>query len=84
MGKAGKTRGGQEPSLVPKTWELIRVPPGGEPEVVSHGVCAYDLDDANEVLLTNGFRIHRLSQGGHTPVGKFDLIEKLKCRAASG
>jgi hypothetical protein len=83
LGKAGKTRRGEEPSLVPKTWELIRVPPGGKPEVVSAGVCAYDLDHENGVLLTNGYRIHRLTHDSHALVGKFDLIEKVTCRGAA-
>jgi hypothetical protein len=79
VGKARKGRRGEEPSLVPRTWELVRIPPGGEPEVVANAVCAFDLDEEGALFVTNGFAVHRMHGGRASALGKSEVIQRLRC-----
>jgi hypothetical protein len=65
-------------SLVPKTWELIRVSKEGQVEVIARKVSSYDIDSDNKVHITNGFRVNELSADRPRPAFKFNLIEDIK------
>jgi len=77
LGKAVATKKGDEASLVPDDWELIKVIPGEPAKVLAKGVCAFDLAASGEVILTNGFRL-RTPEGVAMP-GKFEIVEKVRC-----
>lgn len=67
-----------EPSLVPGSWELVRVRPGGEMEVVARHVAAYDIDPQGQVYYTNGYRVSRIGTEGKEPVFRHTLIEQVR------
>lgn len=48
------------PSLVPKSWELIRRDPDGSIHVVDRNVSSYDLDRNGHVICTNGYRVREV------------------------
>lgn len=77
LGKAVANKKDGEASLVPEDWELIKIVQGKDPEVIARGVCAFDLTDAGDVILTDGFRF-RAPEGDAIP-GKFDIVEKVRC-----
>lgn len=79
VGKARRVRGQDEPSLVPHDWELLRIRTGQQPETLAKGVCSFDLNDADSVIFTNGFRIHAIRDREKSPLGKFELVEQLRC-----
>ena len=54
-----KERDAESPSLVPKTWELVRQTPGGEESIISSGVLAFDLAPDGTIIHTNGNAVVR-------------------------
>jgi len=54
-----KERDAESPSLVPKTWELVRQTPGGEESIISRGVLAFDLAPDGTIIHTNGNAVFR-------------------------
>jgi hypothetical protein len=54
-----KQRDAESPSLVPKTWELVRQTPAGEESIISRGVLAFDLAPDGTVIHTNGNAVFR-------------------------
>lgn len=77
LGKVVASKKGEEASLVPDDWELIKIVQGNEPEVIANGVCAFDLAASGEAILTNGFRLR--TQVGEAVPGEFDVVEKVRC-----
>lgn len=67
-----------EQSLVPKTWELIRVSPDGKKDVIDSGVMSFDLLPGGALLICNGSAISTLSKDGSREVLHRDkLITKV-------
>jgi hypothetical protein len=64
--QAQRKSGREEESLdlVPKSWQLCRRPPGGEPIVLASGVLAYDVADDGTVVYTNGNALFLLRPDG--------------------
>lgn len=56
-----KRRGG-DLTLVPGTWELIRIAPDKTVEVLRRHICGYDLID-DRIIATDGFRIFPIAEG---------------------
>lgn len=52
------------PSLVPKSWKLIRQGIQGTPEVLADGVLAFDLAEDGTILYTNGSGIYAIAPNG--------------------
>ena len=65
------------PTLVPKSWELIRCKDDKE-EVVAEGVLCYDLYQDGSILYSNGSAIYRIDQKGSVErLAKDALIEQV-------
>lgn len=54
------------PSLVPRTWQLIRQRDGSQPEVVTEVVLSFDLAADGAIVYTNGSAIYQLTPDGIT------------------
>lgn len=52
------------PSLVPRTWQLVRQANQGTPEVLAEGVLSFDLAADGTIVYTNGSAIYRISADG--------------------
>ena len=65
-------------SLVPRTWELIRISKDDELEVIGRKVSSYDIDADNRVHITNGFRVNQLVADKLELAFKYNLIEDVK------
>ncbi len=52
------------PSLVPRSWQLVRQPVQGEPELLAEGVLAYDVAADGTVIYTNGSAIYGITPEG--------------------
>ncbi len=52
------------PSLVPRTWQLVRQVNQGIPEVLAEGVLSYDLASDGTIVYTNGSAIYIIHPGG--------------------
>jgi hypothetical protein len=75
------TRFGQEPSLVPASWELIRIAADGKQEVLAGHVASYDMDQDGHVIYTNGYKVHHIHSGEQNSEFKFNLIQTIcACR----
>jgi hypothetical protein len=55
---------GQAVSLVPNTWELVRMDADGKLTVLAPGVLSFDLAPDGTVVYTNGSEIFTISDGG--------------------
>ncbi len=65
-------------SLVPKTWELVRRPPGASEEVVAKGVLSFDVYSDGSLLYTNGSGVYRVDRSGaRDALAKDALIEQV-------
>ena len=78
--EAAKKGGGELPSIVPRSWELVKIERGGaandyndEPEVLAKGVIAFALSEDGNILYSNGSALFRLDASG-----KSEAIEKRK------
>jgi hypothetical protein len=83
---AAKTEpdGDGAPDLVPKSWQLVRVRSGGDPETLAKGVLAYDIAPDGSVIFSNGSAIYRLdSNGRQDRLLKDRLIEQVAVLKAS-
>jgi hypothetical protein len=67
-----------EPSLVPKSWELIKFNNQGEISVISRKVSSFDIDNNGQLHITNGFRVREIAESGVQSVFKYNIIEVLK------
>lgn len=66
-----------EPNLVPGNWELIRMTPDKQFQVLARHVLSYDIDAAGQVHYTNGYRVRRLSQTDRKIMLNHRVIEQL-------
>lgn len=67
-----------EPSLVPKSWELIKLDNQGKISVISRKVSSFDIDDNDRVHITNGFKVREIAESGMQSAFKYNIIELLK------
>jgi hypothetical protein len=66
------------PSLVPKTWELIRCPPGAGEDVIAKGVLIFDVYADGSLLYSNGSGVYHVDPTGAKEVlAKDALIEQV-------
>lgn len=72
------SRAGKGLSLVPGSWELIRLEQGGKITVIERNVCSYDIDDQDHVVFTNGFRVRRTDNTNTQDVFEHKLIGDLR------
>lgn len=79
LGKAIAGKKGEDPTLVPGDWELVRLVDGKAPEVLARHVCAFDIDGTGTVTYTNGFKISTVKSGTPSSLGTFELVERLRC-----
>jgi hypothetical protein len=63
--RRGRMRGEEAPDLVPRSYELVRHRPDGEPEVLARAVLAFDLASDGTILVSNGSAVDRLEPDGH-------------------
>jgi hypothetical protein len=52
------------PALVPRSWELVKQYPHREPEVIAHGVLAFDVGVDGQIVYSNGSAVYGLHPGG--------------------
>lgn len=71
------SRFGGEPSLVPASWELIRITPDRHQEILADHVASYDLDTDGNIVYTNGYRVTHLNPERKNSEFKFNLIQTL-------
>lgn len=71
-------RAGKGLSLVPGSWELVRLDEGGMITVVERNVCAYDIDDQDQVTVTNGFRVRRIADTNTQDLFEHKLIGDIR------
>ena len=69
---------GDGPGAAPASWELIRHPAGGRPEVLAKRVLAYDLMPGGAVLYSDGATITQLDASGRAEcVVRAESIEQV-------
>jgi len=79
IAKARKARPDKDRSLVPDTWQLVKLAPGKDLEVIAKSVCCYDLAADGRIVFTNGFTIHHIDGEGGSSVAGFELIQQVRC-----
>jgi hypothetical protein len=52
------------PALVPRSWELIKQQPHREPQVIGHGVLAFDIGLDGQIVYSNGSAVYGIRPGG--------------------
>ena len=67
-----------EPSLVPNSWELIKLDNRGNISLISKRVSSFDIDDSGKLHITNGFRVKQIIQNKMRTVLKHNIIESIK------
>lgn len=72
------TRDAENASLVPGSWELIKISPEGNIEKIARNVSSYDIDDEGNVHLTNGYRVKEIGDSGTVTAFKHNIIENIK------
>lgn len=65
------------PSLVPKTWELIRRNQSGQETVLASSVSSYDLADNDEIIYSNGYGVFSLENGESSLIFKDKLVSEV-------
>ncbi len=51
------------PALVPRSWELVKQYPHREPEVIGHGVLAFDVGLDGQIVYSNGSAVYGMLPG---------------------
>jgi hypothetical protein len=68
----------EKDSLVARSWELLKMPANGEPQVLQKGVLSFDLYADGSMVYTDGRRIFLLHRDGTKSVlGKDQLISQV-------
>ena len=68
----------EAPALVPKSWELTKKGPTGEPTVVARGVLSFDLAEDGSVVYSNGTGVYvRDPQGKETRICVEKQVEQV-------
>jgi hypothetical protein len=75
---------GDDPSLVPANYELLRLGQDGEMEVLAKNVCSYDVTPEGDIHYTNGFRVRSMLDKEDRVVFRHPIIEALRVSEGSG
>jgi hypothetical protein len=65
-------------SLVPKSWELVKLSKEGQLETIAEKVSSFDIDTNGNVHFTNGFRVNELIEAHAKTVFRHRVIENIK------
>lgn len=65
-------------NLVPRSWELVRKPPGRGLQIVVPHVAAFDLAEDGSVLYTNGYDLTAWRDGVKETLGRHELVETVR------
>jgi hypothetical protein len=65
--------------LVPASWELVKLHPGGYTEVLAKHVANFDVADDESILYSDGFELWRYVNGQVTSLGRQNLVEFVQC-----
>lgn len=65
-------------NLVPRSWELVRLPPGRSLQIVMPHVASFDLAEDGAVVYTNGYDVTCWRDGAREPLGRHELVEAVK------
>ena len=65
-------------NLVPRSWELVRLPPGRQLQVVMPHVAAFDLAADGSVLYTNGYEVTAWRDGARETLARHELVESVR------
>jgi len=65
-------------SLVPKSWELVKLSKEGQLETIAKKVSSFDIDTNGNVHFTNGFRVNELIEAQAKTVFRHRVIENIK------
>ena len=65
-------------NLVPRSWELVRQPPGRGLQIVMPHVAAFDLAEDGSVLYTNGYELTAWRDGLKETLGRHELVEAIR------
>ena len=63
--------------LVPDNWQLIARSADGTEKILANGVSSFDLDDAGNLIYTNGTTLFRWSETAAIKIGSGKLIERI-------
>jgi hypothetical protein len=64
--------------LVPRSWELIKLPEGGKVEVLAEGIISFDIAPDGAIVCSNGKEVYSLDEHGkRTSLIKGKFIEKV-------
>ncbi|MBN1123495.1 MAG: hypothetical protein JXA82_00710 [Sedimentisphaerales bacterium] len=68
------------PSLVPGSWELLRIGTDKEIKTIAKNVCSYDIDEKGCLYYTNGYQVSQ-TDGSHRKTNfKHNIIEVLSVK----
>jgi len=62
-------------NLVPRSWELVRLPPGRQLQIVMPHVASFDLTPQGDVLYTNGYNVVSWRDGESSTIARHELVE---------
>lgn len=65
-------------SLVPGSWELIRIDRNHDMAVIAKNVSSYDINREGKIVYTNGFKVYEYDGNGAKLKFKHKIIEKIK------
>ena len=71
-------RSSDNASLVPGSWELVKLSPDGGIEVLAGNVAAYDIDNHGCIHFTNGYKVRRFIDLKPAVSFKYNVIETMK------
>ena len=72
------TKADKSPGFAPKNYELFRVKPGGEKELIQRGVLSYDIDASGALYYSNGRYVFKKKEGGDVVLFKDKLVLNIK------
>jgi hypothetical protein len=70
-------------NLVPRSWELVRLPPSkraDQLQIVAWHVAAYDIAGDGTIVYTNGYDVLSWRDGAKLGVGRYELVEGVAAR----
>ena len=65
-------------NLVPRSWELVRKPPGRALQIVMPHVASFDIAPDGSIVYTNGFEVTSWRDGARMPLDRHELIEAVR------
>jgi hypothetical protein len=63
--------------LVPSSWELVRLAPNGNLDVMADRVACFDVRPDGSIVFSNGFELSEISGTQRRKLGKAELVELL-------